>query len=188
MLVDVGAGGVPYINPACIATGNPKHANVHAVFLVSHAALVHVLCNLPRYLGVTSDLVRVDLEADETSLKLRALMEKQAAVAGKQKADGGSLLAVVSSWKAPSFVESPVLYTKSDGTEVTNWQDSLAKWAGTSDKIRGSAEWQEAVRSAVRAEEARQAAAWAAARNNTEGTRVYGVADDKTLRLGELRA
>ena len=26
--------GVPYVNPACVATGDRRHANVHAVFLV----------------------------------------------------------------------------------------------------------------------------------------------------------
>eukprot|EP01050_Picozoa_sp_SAG11_P017341 SAG11_NODE_2490_length_3294_cov_3.906416_2_plen_183_part_00 len=176
------------MNPACIATGNAKHANIHAVFLVSQTALVHALCNLPRYLGVTADLVRADLQANETSTELRTLMEGHAVKEGKPKADGGGLLAVVAAWKAPTFVESPVLYTKPDGTEVTNWQDSLAKWAGTTDAIRGSPKWQAAVTKAVRAQEARYAAAQETlrVRGGEDEVVPYGVADNETVRLGKM--
>ena len=46
---------------------------------------------------------------------------------------------------APSFVENPVLYVKEDGTRVTNFHDGIAKWAGTSDKKRGTEEWKNAI-------------------------------------------
>ena len=55
--------GVPYINPACVVTGDPLHANVYAVFLVHRHAALHSLMNLPRYLAMSSDTVKVDLEA-----------------------------------------------------------------------------------------------------------------------------
>ena len=41
----------PYISPACIATGDWRHANLYAVYLVHRLAALHALCNLPRYLA-----------------------------------------------------------------------------------------------------------------------------------------
>jgi hypothetical protein len=37
--------------------------------------------------------------------------------------------------------------------EVTNFHDSLAKWAGTSDSLRGTPAWRAAVTQRIRAEE-----------------------------------
>ena len=37
--------------------------------------------------------------------------------------------------------------------EVTNFHDSLAKWAGTSDSLRGTALWRDAVTNRIRAEQ-----------------------------------
>jgi hypothetical protein len=37
-----------------------------------------------------------------------------------------------------NFIENPVLYTKKDGTEVTNFHEGIAKWAATSDQLRGT--------------------------------------------------
>ena len=145
--------GVPYINPACVATGNPLHANVYAVFLVHKAAALHSLCNLPRYLSMSSDLVKVDLDAEETSEGLRELLGAHATREGKANTRSVAMLSVVAAYKGPTFVQSPVLYRKDDGTEVTNFHDSLAKWAGTTDANRGTDVWREAVTSAIRREE-----------------------------------
>jgi hypothetical protein len=43
-----------------------------------------------------------------------------------------------------------VLYTKSDGTEVTNFHEGIAKWAETSDAIRESEEWMNAIEKKIR--------------------------------------
>ena len=145
--------GVPYINPACVVTGDPLHANVYAVFLVHRHAALHSLMNLPRYLAMSSDTVKVDLEAEETSPRVRELLTAHAARHGKANARAAAILAVVATFQAPTFVRSPVLYTKEDGTEVTNFHDSLAAWAGTTDAKRGEAEWREAVTHAIRREE-----------------------------------
>eukprot|EP00933_Yihiella_yeosuensis_P083697 TRINITY_DN9794_c1_g1_i1.p2 TRINITY_DN9794_c1_g1~~TRINITY_DN9794_c1_g1_i1.p2 ORF type:complete len:157 (+),score=42.35 TRINITY_DN9794_c1_g1_i1:427-897(+) len=69
-----------------------------------------------------------------------------------------ALLTVVSTYKGPSFVENPVLYTKADGSRVTNFHDGLAKLAGTSDSERGSAAYNEAVQGALRRLEESKAA------------------------------
>ena len=84
---------------------------------------------------------------------MRELLTAHAARQGKANARAAAILAVVATCQAPTFVRSPVLYTKEDGTEVTNFHDCLAAWAGTSDAKRGEAEWREAVTRAIRREE-----------------------------------
>jgi hypothetical protein len=174
--------GVPYINPACVATGNPLHANVYAVFLVHRDAAFHSLCNLPRYLAMSSDMVRIDLDAEQTSAAVRELLAVHALREGKQNTRSVAVLAVVATFKGPTFVPSPVVHRNEDGTvgttrnavliicrpltestgpktisfcwqEVTNFHDSLAKWAGTSDSLRGTAAWRDAVTKRIRAEQ-----------------------------------
>jgi hypothetical protein len=108
--------GVPYINPACIATGNPLHANVYAVFLVHRQAAFHSLCNLPRYLAMSSDLVRVDLDAEETTPRLRELLATHALREGKSNTRSVAVLAVVATFRGPTFIASPVIHQKADGT------------------------------------------------------------------------
>jgi hypothetical protein len=67
-LASAGGFDATYVNPACVATGrclqhrvgagdilqgaagNPNHANIYAVFSVHPLAVLHALCNLPRYL------------------------------------------------------------------------------------------------------------------------------------------
>jgi hypothetical protein len=43
---------------------------------------------------------------------------------------------VISTWKSCHFVPSPILFTKPDGTRVTDFPNSLAMWAGTTDAAR----------------------------------------------------
>ncbi|CAN0106633.1 unnamed protein product, partial [Phaeothamnion confervicola] len=63
-------------------------------------------------------------------------------------------LTVTSVWFQDTFVESPVLYTKADGTEVTDFPNSIAAWAGTTVAARENPEtagdYWEAVTLAVR--------------------------------------
>mmetsp|Transcript_25638 Transcript_25638/g.59083 ORF Transcript_25638/g.59083 Transcript_25638/m.59083 type:complete len:181 (+) Transcript_25638:279-821(+) len=141
-----------------VATGNPLHANVYAVYLVHEKAVLRALLNEPRYLGMNPDLVKVDLLADETSSELRALFAHSITASGKSDTKQISLMSVISAIKGCSFVENPVLYTKEDGTQVTNFHEGLAKWAGTSDSLRGSEEYLAAVEVAIRKAEAAQEA------------------------------
>lgn len=50
-------------------------------------------------------------------------------------------------------MENPVLYTKEDGTRVTNFHEGLAKWAGTNDSLRGTDEWQNKIEAKIREQE-----------------------------------
>lgn len=111
--------GVPYMNPACVATGNRLHANVYAVFLVHRQAAFHSLCNLPRYLAMSSDMVRVDLDAEQTSAAVRELLTVHALREGKQNTRSVAVLAVIATFKGPTFVPSPVVHRNADGTVGT---------------------------------------------------------------------
>lgn len=55
---------------------------------------------------------------------------------GKSDENFAALPIVTAVYFHESFVPSPVLYTKKDGTEVTNFPASLALWAGVDDAGR----------------------------------------------------
>jgi len=136
----------PAINPCAVVTGNKLHANVYALYVVDVRAALNALCGEPRYLSITPDAVKVDLNAEETSENVRKIMRQYAKESGYSNMDECAVLAVVSVvWRGPTFVENPVLYIKQDGTEVTNFHEGIAKWAGTKDDLRGKPEYLEAI-------------------------------------------
>ena len=68
--------------------------------LTTRQAALHALCNLPRYLAVASDLVQVDLAAEETSPAVRRLLRAHAEREGfGPDATAVGVLAVVAVWK-----------------------------------------------------------------------------------------
>ena len=75
----------------------------------SRQAAFHSLCNLPRYLAMSSDMVRVDLEAEQTSPKVRELLAAHAVQEGKSNARSVAVLAVVATYKVNSLYLSPWL-------------------------------------------------------------------------------
>jgi len=132
----------PNVNPCAVVTGNKLHANVYALYMVDVRAALKALCGEPRYLSITPDAVKVDLSAAETSDNVKKLMRQFIKEQGFKNMDECAVLAVVSVvWRGPTFVENPVLYVKPDGTEVTNFHEGIAKWAGTDDKLRGTPEY-----------------------------------------------
>ncbi|CBN77500.1 conserved unknown protein [Ectocarpus siliculosus] len=60
----------------------------------------------------------------------------QASVEGKSDLESAAFLLVTGVWAPGGLIESPVLYTKEDGTKVTDYPRSLALWAGTTDGAR----------------------------------------------------
>jgi len=140
----------PTINPCAVVTGNRNHANVYALYMVDVRAALSALCGEPRYLSITPDAVKVDLKAEETSENVKKLMRQYIKEGNFKNEDECAVLAVVSVvWRGPTFVENPILYTKPDGTEVTNFHDGIAKWAGTSDKVRGTPEYYKAIHAKI---------------------------------------
>ncbi|CAN0541506.1 unnamed protein product [Ectocarpus sp. 12 AP-2014] len=90
----------------------------------------------PRFLSMTPDTGLVDLTAEETGWFVRTLARHQASVEGKSDLESAAFLLVTGVWAPGSLIESPVLYTKEDGTQVTDYPRSLALWAGTTDGAR----------------------------------------------------
>jgi hypothetical protein len=139
------------------------------------------------------------MRVQETSPALRCLLRRQSALSpGMQPGSRSSssrpgcpiadpqevgVLAVTASFAAPTFVPSPVLYTKPDGTAVTNFHDSLARWAGVSDSARHTAQWQSAVTAAILEQRQRMERKWGGCLASAPPVPVLGV-DQHTARVG----
>jgi hypothetical protein len=85
----------------------------------------------PRFLSIAPDLGLVDLTAEETGPVVRHIAYHEIKRQNKTDTNYVAIPIVTGAWFNPlSHVPSPVLYTKEDGTEVTNFPQSLATWAG----------------------------------------------------------
>lgn len=131
--VETGPPQVP--NPVVLATGCFQDANVYHLYLVAPQQVLKILAGEPRFLAITPDTGLIDLTADETSDAVRRLAAQQIATKlGDSALNNQTAIAVplvTGTWfDATSFVESPVVYVKDDGTRVTSFDESLALWAG----------------------------------------------------------
>ena len=88
---------------------------------------------------------------------------------------------------ADSFVESPISYVKEDGTRVTSFEDSIAKWAGvkTSDLLEEGYDAWDAVYAKTREAEADTSRTSYPKMCHNEGTTRFGVSKD-ILRISEI--
>lgn len=121
----------PLINCNIVPTGCWHHANEYWMYAIDTRQFLAVLMNEPRFLSIAPDLGLVDLQATETSAVIRHIAQHQAAVQNKTDTAAVAFPIVTAAWYNPdSHMPSPVLYTKDDGTQVTNFPASLAKWAG----------------------------------------------------------
>jgi hypothetical protein len=121
----------PLINPNVIPTGCYHHSNEYWIYLVDLRQFATILLNEPRFLSVSADLGLLDLEAEETGPVVKHIAKHEIAKQHKTDSSYVALPIVTGAWYNPaSHVPSPVLYTKEDGTQVTNFPQSLATWAG----------------------------------------------------------
>lgn len=129
--------GQPLINSVVMVSGCQEHANQYWIYAVDSRQFLQILNNEPRFLSITPDTGLVDLSTYETDevVKKVALHEIQ-----KQNKTDMAQVAfpiVVATWYHESFVPSPpVRIHADDGTVVTNFAESLAKWAGVDDEDR----------------------------------------------------
>jgi hypothetical protein len=123
--------GQPLINCNVYPTGCLEHANQYWIYLVDTRQFITILMKEPRFLSIAPDLGLVDLTVRETSPVVKHIAQHAIL---KQNKTNSSLIGfpiVTAAWFNPtSHVEAPVLYTLDDGTEVTNFAQSLATWAG----------------------------------------------------------
>jgi hypothetical protein len=142
------------INPSLVATGNDNDANISSVYLVDRRQAARALLREPRYLSMVPDLAKVDIDATETSEDLRKLLrqaiEEDTTILAPKNQNQVTFLQVISTWKSCHFVPSPILYTKPNGLRVTDFPNSLAKFANTTAPI-ASAQYFTDVEAAVRA-------------------------------------
>jgi hypothetical protein len=129
--------GQPLINSVVMVSGCQEHANQYWIYAVDSRQFLHILNNEPRFLSITPDTGLVDLSANETddAVKKLALHEIQK----QQKTDIAQVAfpIVVATFYHESFVPSPpVRIHVDDGTAVTNFAESLAKWAEVNDEDR----------------------------------------------------
>lgn len=142
------------VNPALVPSGDDLDANISSIYLVDRRQAARALLNEPRFLSMTPDLAKVDVDAQETDTAIRALiLQAIKETPGLTNTRQATFLQVISTWKSCHFVPSPVLYTKPDGTRVTDFPNSLATFAGTSDAQRTAnpTAYSAAVEQAVRA-------------------------------------
>ncbi|KAI2500997.1 hypothetical protein MHU86_13471 [Fragilaria crotonensis] len=129
----------PIINSNVFASGCAEHANEYWVYLVDLRQVMSVLNNEPRFLSITPDTGQIDLLAEETTPAVKSLFSRLIEQQGKTNKNSVALPLVTAVWfQYESHVPSPVLYVKEDGTEVTNFPESLAKWAGVDDQGRAA--------------------------------------------------
>ena len=124
----------PLINPNVIPTGCWHHANEYWIYLVDTRQFATILMHEPRFLSIAADLGLVDLEAEETGPLVKFIAQHEIQRQEKTDLSHVAFPIVTGAWCNPSsHVPSPVLYTKEDGTQVTNFPQSLATWAGVID-------------------------------------------------------
>jgi hypothetical protein len=127
----------PVINPNVFATGCHEHANEYWVYMVDARQFMSVLNNEPRFLSITPDTGLIDLKAKETDDAVRDFMTHQIMLLDKSDLDHVAIPLVTAVWfNSESHVPSPPIRVHDDGTEIYNFPDSLALWAGVSDADR----------------------------------------------------
>ena len=127
------------INSNVFATGCQEHANEYWVYAVDTRQAMGILNNEPRFLSITPDTGLVDLtdaSGKYTTELLKNFMGNEIQKQNKSNTDVVAIPLVTAVWfDHTSHVPSPVIETLEDGTEVTNYPQSLAKWAGLDDAL-----------------------------------------------------
>lgn len=128
--------GQPLINSVNIVSGCYEHANQYWIYLVDSRQLINILNNEPRFLGITPDTGLVDLRSNETEETVRAIALAEIQRLGFEDQNYVAIPIVVAPYYHRSFVPSPAIRVHEDGTQVTNFPESLAIWAQVDDLDR----------------------------------------------------
>jgi len=133
------------INSVVLVSGCHHDANQYWIYAVDSRQFVTILNNEPRFLSITPDTALVDLTAttmndDEyyygTDEAVREIARHEIQRQNKTDRSRVAIPIVVAVWYHDSFVPSPAIATLDDGTAITNFPESLAKWAGVKDADR----------------------------------------------------
>mmetsp|Transcript_13451 Transcript_13451/g.29785 ORF Transcript_13451/g.29785 Transcript_13451/m.29785 type:complete len:346 (+) Transcript_13451:260-1297(+) len=122
------------INSNVFATGCQEHANEYWVYAVDVRQAMMILANEPRFLSITPDTGLVDVQPSSsgyTTDLVRDLMLHEIRAQNKSDTTVVALPLVTAVWfDGESHLPSPIIDVLKDGTEITNFPQSLAKWAG----------------------------------------------------------
>jgi hypothetical protein len=146
------------INSNVFASGCYEHANEYWFYIIDERQVLHVLNNEPRFLSITPDTGLIDLNiihnnGGSSSVLPPSLIEsyqpvhafiehylQQLQVQTPDRIIDTRYVAVplvtAVYFNPSSHVPSPTLYHLRDGTEITNYPDSLAKWANVNSSDR----------------------------------------------------
>ena len=123
-------------NAVVMPTGCGKlHANIYHMYLVASQQVLDILAGEPRFLSITPDTGMVDLQAEETDQSFLAFAKEEIVRQNKTDITSVAVPLVSGVWFHGSFIETPVVYVKADGTEVTSFDGGIAKWAGVDPEL-----------------------------------------------------
>ena len=139
----------PVINSNVFASGCYEHANEYWLYLVDSRQVLSVLNNEPRFLSMTPDTGMIDLKAANgtfplvrdfltTHLQQRSSLSTSSSSPTPAVAIEKVAIPLVTCvyFQESSHIPSPPFYSLDDGTQVTNFPDSLALWANVNDSDR----------------------------------------------------
>jgi len=127
----------PVVNSNVFASGCHEHANEYWLYFVDSRQAMLILNNEPRFLSITPDTGMIHLHQNGTDANVEQFLLLQAQLQFKSNTNQVAVPLVTAVWFNPlSHVPSPILRTLDDGTQVTNFPDSLALWAQVNDADR----------------------------------------------------
>ena len=120
---------VPTVTP--LATGCENDAHIFSFYLVAPPQVTRILINGPDDLTISPRGAMIDLEAPETSERLKNLASQEFRRRGLAKERYFSAPLVTGIWlQTDSYVEMPDIMVRDDGTQVTSFLGSIALWSG----------------------------------------------------------
>jgi hypothetical protein len=95
-----------------------------------------VLQHEPRFLSITPDTGQIELDAAETDPAVKAFLLNEIKKQRKSDVEHVALPLVTAVWFHESHVPSPPIRVHADGTEVSNFPESLSLWANVNPEDR----------------------------------------------------
>ena len=125
----------PLINNNIFPSGCAEHADEYMIYLIDLRQVMAVLNTESRLLSIMPDTGQIDLTAEKTTLAVKSLFAQLIEQQGITNKNAVTLPFLTATWfQYKSHDPSPVLYIKTDGTQVANFPESLAKWDGVDNR------------------------------------------------------